>query len=449
MSALVRVYPTSNSPLAAAGRESFDDSATQVDIAPKERAHAAYGDLIAGKYRVLEVIGRGGMGAVYRAEQLPLGRTVALKVVSPPRRGSRHKFQRRFLREAATCARLSHPNTVAVYDYGQVGDDGQLYMAMELLEGRTLYEAIREEGCFNVKRAVRIAWEICRSIRQAHSLGIVHRDLKPENIMLTRTDMGEGVKILDFGVAKLLSTHWDPEASLTAKHKLVGTPAYMSPEQFQFQPVDQRSDVYAVGLILYEMLTGQPPFCVHYQTDWASAHVGWRVPTMAERTGVTVPADVEAVVHRCLEKRPADRVASANDLMSLLQQSQPFRHGSVPIAAEDTLEPVATPAAHSRRAISTHSHSLARIRKRPLYLRWGITIAIALAMGVAVAAYLSRPAPSTRVLSLVTVTMSKAPTQRAATGVHKRPKRKARAKSSKPVDGSGRSRKKARGRGAR
>jgi serine/threonine protein kinase len=226
-------------------------------MAPHPSSPAAdplIGRLINDRYRIASLVARGGMGRVYRAEQAPLGREVALKVLHPRYEGDHDpEFQRRFFLEASTCAKLSHPNTVTIFDYGRTEDD-IYYIAMELLEGRTLHRAVRTDGPFAPQRAMHIARQVCRSLREAHKSGLVHRDLKPANVFLMRHgDEEDFVKVLDFGLVKDIET---PDEDLTETGLFMGSPKYMSPEQIRGENVDGRCDVYALGVMLYEMLTG-------------------------------------------------------------------------------------------------------------------------------------------------------------------------------------------------
>jgi serine/threonine-protein kinase len=227
---------------------------------PADAPESLVGRTLDGRFRIISALARGGMGAVYRAEQLPLGRAVAIKVLS-----LRHdedqdpEFRKRFLLEASTAAKLTHPNTVRVFDYGQT-DDGLYFIAMELLEGLTLKEIIAQDGALPAERAIEIAKQIARSLREAHRLGIVHRDMKPGNVMLVQRGGDETVKVLDFGLAKDTTPQEGEVEDITQTGVFMGSPKYMSPEQIQGEKLDARSDLYSVGVILYEMLSGKPPF---------------------------------------------------------------------------------------------------------------------------------------------------------------------------------------------
>ncbi len=281
---------------------------------PAASVPAASGDpllgaLVAGKYRVARQLARGGMGRIYLAEQLPLGRAVVLKVLDARYADGAGdpEFERRFYLEAATCARLTHPNTVTVFDYGPLEKAGAAtwFMAMEFIEGETLRQVLRREKTLDAVRALRIGREIARSLREAHRLGVIHRDLKPTNVMLVPTDEGEAVKVLDFGIAKLLQTD-DDTADLTVGGKYLGTPRYTAPEVVRLQPLDARTDLYSLGVVLYELLAGRTPFRGE-PMQVAMSHVSDPVPPL----GIDVPPEAQQVVLRCLAKRPADRYDDA------------------------------------------------------------------------------------------------------------------------------------------
>lgn len=271
------------------------------------------GRTLHGRFRILSALARGGMGTVYRAEQEPLGREIALKVLSP--RHSEDKaaeFRRRFFLEAATVAKLSHPNTVTIFDYGH--DEGLYFIAMELLEGITLQRALRDEGALPVGRALPIAKQVCRSLREAHQQGLIHRDVKPGNVMLIERDEREVVKVLDFGLVKDLDR---ADEELTRAGVFMGSPKYMSPEQIQGEAVDARSDIYSLGVVLYEMLSGRAPFVHDNHVHVLMGHVRFAVPPMHPKAGMApLPPPLVDTVMRCLAKRPEDRFASIDELLA-------------------------------------------------------------------------------------------------------------------------------------
>jgi serine/threonine protein kinase/WD40 repeat protein len=271
---------------------------------------------ILGHYRVLEKIGSGGMGEVYRASDQRLGRDVALKILKPSLAHDQDRL-RRFEQEARAAAALSHPNIVAIYDIGM--HDGAPYIVSELLEGQTLRERLLN-GPIPRRQAIDYARQIAQGLTAAHEKRIVHRDLKPENLFLTKDGR---IKILDFGIAKLLNSAFDSEAgeggsiaSMTTQTRsgsLLGTIAYMSPEQLRGKTVDHRTDIFSFGGIFYEMLTGKSAFAGETQVDTMTLILKEDPPEMI-REGQDIPAAFEQVVRHCLEKEPENRFQSARDL---------------------------------------------------------------------------------------------------------------------------------------
>ncbi len=264
------------------------------------------------RYTIISKIGQGGWGGIYRAYQHSTRREVALKVL---RQEVAHDdiVRRRFHREAEAVSRLKHPNTVTTFDFGET-PDGLLFIAMEFIDGISLDKVIESEGKLPPARAVNIARQIALSLAEAHEKGIVHRDVKPHNIMLTSFDGSESfVKVLDFGVAKLMAV----ESNLTTTGATFGTPEYMSPEQVQSKDIDQRSDLYALGIILYQMLAGAPPFSGNSAVTVALSHVRQRPPAIRDRSDV--PRPLLGLVKRLLAKDPRDRPQSARELAGDLE----------------------------------------------------------------------------------------------------------------------------------
>lgn len=282
------------------------------------------GQLVAGKYRVLQMLAHGGMGRVYKGIQEPLGRPVAVKVMAPlsAREDRAAVYQGRFFREASICSRLSHPNTVVIHDYG-VQEDGTYYLVMEYLEGRTLRQAILQDGPFDAQRTVHVARQISGSLMDAHQAGVIHRDLKPPNVlMVPRGGDPDFVKVVDFGLVKALDAGGDDGEELTGEGVFVGSPVYMAPEQFFERQTDQRSEIYALGVIMYEMLVGQPPFPRQGTTttqDVIVQHMSRPVPPLAEACRHhVVPPQIEALILRCLAKRPDERPQSMEEVHEIL-----------------------------------------------------------------------------------------------------------------------------------
>jgi serine/threonine protein kinase len=280
--------------------------------------------VVGGKYRVEKILGRGGMGTIYVAEQQPLGRKVALKVLHPTLGDgeSDPEFAKRFLLEAATLSKLAHPNIVVVHDYGALTDaHASCFMVMELLDGKTINQVLTDEKRFDAVRALRVAREIARALRAAHDLGVIHRDLKPSNAMLVKGTEGEIVKVLDFGLVKVLR---DDSEELTAEGRFLGSPRYMSPEQIQRLPMDGRADLYSLGVILYRMLCGEVPFAGEHAVQTLMAHLAQPVPRMEDRTGIKVHPAVEQIVMTLLEKDPNKRYANAEVLIRQIDSVWPL-----------------------------------------------------------------------------------------------------------------------------
>ncbi|MBZ4335611.1 protein kinase [Corallococcus sp. AS-1-12] len=281
------------------------------------------GRTLNGRFSILEPLGVGGMGKVYRALQAPLERVVALKVLNPNFPSSRDPgFQKRFLREASLTSKLRHPNTVTVIDYGQT-DDGIYYIAMEYLEGRTLQQVLGQAGPLPWARAVSVAQQVCRSLREAHALGIVHRDLKPANIMILNEADQDLVKVLDFGLVKSVAPQQEGPVSpeITQNGTFLGSPQYMAPEQAR-NIADARSDVYSLGIMLFQMLMGRPPFIARDHIELIFAHYKEPPPTFQSvRPDLAVPPEIEMVVRRCLEKDPARRFQTMDELLEGLREA--------------------------------------------------------------------------------------------------------------------------------
>lgn len=283
------------------------------------------GTTLAGRFTVLARIGSGSMGSVYRARQAAVGRDVALKIVRRDRAYD-PETKARFEREARAVSLLKSPHTVTAFDFGEA-EDGNWFLALEMLEGETLGERLRREKRLHYKDAVRFASDALRSLAEAHAQGIIHRDLKPDNLFLARVhDPGgdrEMCKILDFGIAKWVRDEDAPVDQFeTLAGTVFGTPRYMSPEQAQGAPLDARSDLYSLGVLLFQMLTGRAPFIDDDAVVVMAKHIKDAPPELSEAApGVEVPLPVEAVVRRALEKLPEKRPGSAEQMLSELEQA--------------------------------------------------------------------------------------------------------------------------------
>ncbi|MEM6991900.1 MAG: serine/threonine-protein kinase [Myxococcota bacterium] len=265
---------------------------------------AMIGRSIIGQFVVRAKLGEGGMGAVYVADQPAIGRTAVIKVIHPWL-SKDPNVAAAFATEARAAARLQNPHIVSIYNYGTLSD-GTLFLAMEHLEGTTLEDLIRTLGRIDPSRAVAITTQACEALTEAHRKGIIHRDLKPSNLMVLKRGPGPSfVKMLDFGIARL-------DGRDTASGSLVGTPPYMSPEQLADRRVDERSDVYSLACILYEMLSGRPPFLARSPSAYVTLHATEPPPPLSQvAPGVRIPTALEATLMRALAKDPNHRQQAA------------------------------------------------------------------------------------------------------------------------------------------
>jgi serine/threonine protein kinase len=272
------------------------------------------GRVIDGKYRVDHLLGEGGMGMVYKATQISLNKTIVLKVLRPSLM-SDERTVARFQREARAASRLNHPNSIAVIDFGQAADDGSMYIAMEYCPGHDLHHLLSTEWPIEESRIIRIGSQVLSALAEAHANSVIHRDLKPENIMVEqRRGEPDFVKVLDFGIAKIMDSTGEDGAVLTRNGFVCGTPEYMSPEQAKGAPVDARSDIYAVGVILYQMVTGLLPFDSESAVGFATAHLTQEPPPPRKRRpDCRVSPGLERLIMRSLIKDPAGRPQSCDD----------------------------------------------------------------------------------------------------------------------------------------
>jgi hypothetical protein len=296
-----------------------DEQTETLELAQEELGIAAT------RYQPLAKIARGGMADVYEARDLLLDRLVALKVLFAEL-STNPTFVERFRREAQSAAALSHPNIVSVYDWGPA--NGTYFIAMELVTGTTLAQLIREVGVVPPEQAASIAADVALALAFAHRHGVVHRDIKPSNVLITEDGM---VKVADFGIARAITNDED----LTQTGSVLGTATYISPEQARGEDLDGRSDLYSLGVVLYEMLAGTPPFLADTPISVAYKHVT-EAPAPVRRVNPRVPADLETIVMRCLAKQPAQRYADASelraDLMRFLEH-RPLAHATTTQAA--------------------------------------------------------------------------------------------------------------------
>ncbi|HEX5061816.1 MAG TPA: serine/threonine-protein kinase [Kofleriaceae bacterium] len=269
------------------------------------------GRVLDSRYEIRAPLGKGGMGTVYRGWQLSVDREVAIKVIHPKLSNDRQAVKR-FLREARLASRLSQPNIVNVYDFGQ--SDGVLYLVMELLRGHTLASELGQGRRINHKRTTTVALQLCDALEAAHAQGIVHRDLKPSNIVILDDPPGRDlIKVLDFGLAKSLVQ--DSGSVVTNTDALLGTPLYMAPEQIEGKVSDQRADLYSFGCILYEMLTGRPPFV----DNAVSAVLARHMHDVHIALPLHVPARLRDLIDKLLAKTPEDRLQTAGEMRRILE----------------------------------------------------------------------------------------------------------------------------------
>jgi eukaryotic-like serine/threonine-protein kinase len=302
------------------------------------------GTVLDGRYRLDALLAQGGFGTVYRATHLESGCEVAVKLLHA-RHANHAPTVQRFYREADLLAQLRHPNTVMTYELGISGST--MFIAMELLRGESLCGRIARVGVISWLHAVRIAQDICAALWEAHERGIVHRDLKPGNVHLEAQGGGEQVKVLDFGVAKLVrgraKTHPDLDGELTMIGQIIGTPEYMAPEQLVGETVDHRADIYALGATLYEMLTGKRVFEIFGDVDvmlsLIARHDAPKPSALVKYAPKSIAAALDGTVMRCLAPEPRDRFASVAELAEALEQvvlaAQPWRTDSAARLAMD------------------------------------------------------------------------------------------------------------------
>ena len=331
-----------------------------------------------GRYTVTAVLGRGGMGVVYAAVQHPVNRKVALKLIHRELAGDRHIIDR-FMQEMNLTAAIEHPHTVRLYDVGDL--DGQPFITTEFLEGKTLRDELAHVGHMAPARAVAIALQIARALRGAQAHGVVHRDLKPENIMLLdRYGERDYVKVLDFGIAR--SLHRTEADFRTGTGAILGTPAYMSPEQCEGKPVDARSDLYALGLIIYELCAGALPFPPTPSIpQMLIAHVTQAPPDLATRAP-EVPPDLARFVMSLLAKDPAARAPDADAVITALEAMPAMWEGTRGTSPAPAVDRATAPTAAALTP-ATVAPAAPPPRRRRRGLAVGMVLALAAAGGVA------------------------------------------------------------------
>ena len=320
------IAPVTSAPLKAAPVAAAPAAAAPVRPAVGVRPAAQplenlIGRTLNHRFVVGEKVGEGGFGAVFRGKQIATGREVALKILHP-HNVSDETIVARFRREAEACSKLRDPHTVTTYDFDET-PDGILYLAMELLRGQSLHQVQKAEGPLGYERVLKILDQVASSLAEAHRNGIVHRDMKPENVFIESRDGEDHVKVLDFGIAKVVSDERQIPA-LTAVGQTLGTLEFMSPEQLRGQKLDGRSDLYALGMMSYEMLTGTLPFSTAKSPiDIINFHMRHEPPAPSKLSDkVTIPAPVDAIILKMVAKDKDKRFADANALREEIARTQ-------------------------------------------------------------------------------------------------------------------------------
>jgi ligand-binding sensor domain-containing protein/serine/threonine protein kinase len=307
-------------------------------------AEALPGTVLDGKYRLEEKIGAGGFGAVFKATHLTLSRSIAVKVFKPSPGNDSADAVERFKLEGISASKLNHPNAISVLDFG-ISQEGIAFLAMELLQGRTLTRELKRRR-LSQRRCAEIVISVCDALAEAHRMGIIHRDIKPDNIFLNFTAQGEVVKVVDFGIAKLTGAdRTESNHQLTATGVIIGTPTYMAPERLKGEPYDGKTDVYSVGIVLYEMLAGRAPFPTRSQALTAIVAKLSRKPPLLTSFNPHVPLELEAIVLRALARRPEERPTAVEmgellrDILPRLNSTEGSAAGSAhPLSTSDTEE---------------------------------------------------------------------------------------------------------------
>ncbi|HEY5957090.1 MAG TPA: serine/threonine-protein kinase [Polyangiaceae bacterium] len=298
-------------------------------------------EILDGQFQIVQKIGSGGMGSVYKAAEPKMNRMVAIKILHP-RLSGRKDLASRFRREARAMSQLTHPNTVRVFLYEEL-DDGSLCIVMEMLEGRSLNQAVRRDGPMPIEKASGILSQVCGALQEAHGMGIVHRDLKPENIYLcNQGGLIDFPKVLDFGLAKVTEQQMRPGSLILTQEGMVfGTPEFMSPEQAQGKQLDARSDIYSLAVILFEVLTGKLPFVTQTPMEYIQKHVLEKPRTLSEVAPERQFSPLlEQVVAKALAKRPEERWQSAHDFARAVEETMGPSNASRPSVGA-LLEPTA------------------------------------------------------------------------------------------------------------
>jgi eukaryotic-like serine/threonine-protein kinase len=361
-------------------------------------------DILDGQFKILQKIGSGGMGSVYKAHQPAMNRMVGVKILHP-KLANRKDLVSRFRREARAMSHLAHPNTTKVFLYGEL-DDGSLYIVMEFLAGKNLNQTVRAEGPFDVKRALPILIQVCGALDEAHKVGIIHRDMKPENIFLCQqAGLKDYAKVLDFGLAKVTEREMRPGSLILTQEGMVfGTPEFMSPEQAQGAVLTPASDIYSLAVILYEALTGKLPYEAKSPLEYIQAHVAKKPIGLEERIpGKQFPPLLTTIMDRALAKKPEDRFQTAAEFALAMQAvldgrtelpespagaTSPLASTVKPALGNAPTSPRPPPVSSKVQAPQATSPAAPALPPRGRRLRWGTLATIAavcLILGAAIA----------------------------------------------------------------
>ena len=358
----------------------------------KARPDPLLGRMFDGRYEVRSTLGQGGMGTVYRGWQMSVDREVAIKVIHPKLASDRIAVKR-FLREVRLASRISQPGIVNVYDSGQT-EDGILYLVMELLRGRPLAQDLLARQPIAMQRVETIALQLCDALDVAHAAGIVHRDLKPGNIVILDDPPGRDlIKVLDFGLAKSLVA--DTSSVVTQSNAIIGTPLYMAPEQIQNRPADERADLYSLGCIIYQLVSGRPPFIA----DSVNQVLAMHIEEAPDPLPGFVPPRLQRVILKLLAKDPGNRILSAALTRTALEDA--FVEVSHASTSERTLLPAISPqAALAVTAPATPTGGAAAVSApvnpaiAPHKRKWGRLIPAVIILGLAIVYLLDRNRPT-------------------------------------------------------
>jgi serine/threonine-protein kinase len=338
------------------------------------------GRVMAERYHILKRIGEGGMGRVYLGEHVKMNRQCAIKVMSPALVND-HESAARFAREASNAARIIHPNVAAVFDYGE--SEGLVYLVMEYVEGEPLARILAREAPLSVDRALDIARQVADGLGAAHELGIVHRDLKPDNILVSRNKAGKEVaKVVDFGIAKAIQENAGD--ALTRTGLVIGTPEFMSPEQLLGDPIDARSDLYALGCIMHLMLTASPPFAAATREQMIKRRLSEEAPHI-QHLDPGLPDSLDRIVNRLLARSPADRYGSATEVRDALAGTHARRLDVEGIARSSKPTPRSAPTQAFETAAlapTEQTEQARRPRRRQVALAAGVIVLIGGAFAV-------------------------------------------------------------------